>query len=202
MRGANIINYHNFTVLNVCMNAKRVADIAGAVCGGKGGLWWFGGAIEGMGRQKGDFVALCNGLDKAVALVKAALQAAFAADGHGEHAIKGLAGEPRRRVFVDEPCEQRRELAVAVVFPCVQQGGDGGGVFGARPKGGVRRGMALAAAAQGLVKAELAAAWAKVLRIGEQLAQFALAGGAERVGLGGVADKAALDVGEHGGIGW
>ena len=40
-----------------------------------------------------------------------------------------------------------------------------------------------------------------MLRIGEQLAQFALAGGAERVGLGGVADKAALDVGEHGGAG-
>ena len=62
--------------------------------------------------------------------------------------------------------------------------------------------MALAAAAQGLVKAKFAAAWAKVLRVGEQLAQFALAGGAERVGLGGVADKAALDVGEHGGVGW
>ena len=134
-------------------------------------------------------------------MVEAALQAAFAADGHGKHGIKGLAGEPRRRVFVDEPCEQRRELAVAVVFPCVQQGGDGGGVFGARPKGGVRRGIALAAAAQGLVKAKFAAAWAKVLRVGEQLAQFALAGGAERVGLGGVADKADLDVGEHGGLG-
>lgn len=151
MGGANIINYHNFTILNVCIKAKGIADIVGAVCGGKGGLWRFGGAIHRMGRQKGDFVALCNGLGKAVALVEPALQAAFAADGHGKHGIKGLAGEPRRRVFVDEPCEQRRELAVAVVFPSVQQRGDGGGVFGARPKGGVGRGMALAAAAQGLV---------------------------------------------------
>ena len=151
MRGANIINYHNFTVLNVCMNAKRVADIAGAVCGGKGGLWWFGGAIHRMGRQKGDFVALCNGLREAVALVKAALQAALAADGHGKHGIKGLAGEPRRWIFGDEPCKQGGELAVGVVFPCVQQRGDGGDVFGARPKGGIRRRMALAVAAQGLV---------------------------------------------------
>ena len=151
MGGANIINYHNFTILNVYIKAKRAAYIVGAVCGGKGGLRRFGGAIHRMGRQKGDFVALCNGLGKAVALVKTALQAAFAADGHGKHGIKGLAGEPRRRVFVDEPCEQRRELAVGVVFPCVQQGGDGGGVFGARPKGGIRRWMALAVAAQGLV---------------------------------------------------
>ena len=52
------------------------------------------------------------------------------------------------------------------------------------------------------MQAGFAAARAKVLRIGEQLAQLALAGGAERVGLGGVADKAALDVGEHGGVGW
>ena len=151
MRGANIINYHNFTVLNVCMNAKCAAYILRALGGGKGGLWRFGGAIHRMGRQKGDFVALCNGLGKAVAWVKTALQAAFSADGHSEHGIKGLAGEPRRRVFVDEPCEQRRELAVGVVFPCVQQGGEGGGVFGACPKGGVGRGMALAVAAQGLV---------------------------------------------------
>ena len=151
MRGANIINYHNFTILNIGTHVKRVADIAGAVCGGKGGLRRFGGAIHRIGRQKGDFVALCNGLGEAVALVETALQAAFAADGHGEHGIKGLAGKPRRGIFGDEPCEQRRELAVGVVFPCVQQGGEGGDVFGARPKGGIRRGMALAVAAQGLV---------------------------------------------------
>lgn len=151
MRGANIINYHNFTILNVCMNAKRVADIAGAVCGGKGGLWRFGGAIHRMERQKGDCVALCNGLREAVALVKAALQAAFAADGHGEHGIKGLAGEPRRGIFVQQPCEHGGKMTAAVVFPSVQQRGDGGDVFGARPKGGIRRGMALAVAAQGLV---------------------------------------------------
>ena len=151
MRGANIINYHNFTVLNVLAHAKGIAYVAGALCGGKGGLRRFGRAVHGIGRQKGDFVALCNGSGEAVALVEAALQAAFAADGHGEHGIKGLAGEPRRGIFLEQPCEHGGEVAVAVVFPCVQQSGYGGGVFGARPKGGIRRRMALAAAAQGLV---------------------------------------------------
>ena len=151
MRGANIINYHNFTVLNVCMNAKCAAYIVGAVCGGKGGLRRFGRTVHRIGRQKGDFVALCNGLGKAVALVEAALQAALAADGHGKHGIRGLAGEPRRWVCVEQPSEHGGELAVAVVFPSVQQRGDGGGVFGTRPKGGVGRRMALAVAAQGLV---------------------------------------------------
>ena len=147
MRGANIINYHNFTVLNVCMNAKCAAYVLCALGGGKGGLRRLGRAVHGIGRQKGDFVALCNGSGKAVALVEAALQAAFAADGHGEHGIKGLAGEPRRGIFLEQPCEHGGEVAVAVVFPCVQQSGYGGGVFGARPKGGIRRRMALAAAA-------------------------------------------------------
>ena len=151
MGGANIINYHNFTVLNVCMDAKCAAYILRALGGGKSGLRRFGRTVHRIGRQKGDFVALCNGLGKAVALVETALQAAFAADGHGEHSIKGLAGEPRRWIGVEQPSEHGGELAVAVVFPCVQQGGDGGGVFGARPKGGIRRGMALAVAAQGLV---------------------------------------------------
>ena len=151
MRGANIINYHNFTILNVFIKAKCAAYIVGAVCGGKGRLRRFGCAIHRMGRQKGDCVALCNGLGKAVALVKPALQAAFAADGHGKHGIKGLAGEPRRGIFVQQPCEHGGEMAAAVVFPCVQQGGDGGDVFGARPKCGIRRRMALAVAAQGLV---------------------------------------------------
>ena len=151
MRGANIINYHNFTILNVCIKAKCAAYIVGAVCGGKGGLRRFGCAIHRMGRQKGDCVALCNGLGKAVALVKPALQAAFAADGHGKHGIKSLAGEPRRRIFVQQPCEHGGKMAAAVMFPCVQQGRDRGDVFGARPKGGIRRRMALAVAAQGLV---------------------------------------------------
>ena len=73
MRGANIINYHNFTVLNVLAHAKGIAYVAGALCGGKGGLRRLGRAVHGIGRQKGDFVALCNGSGEAVALVEAAL---------------------------------------------------------------------------------------------------------------------------------
>ena len=131
-------------------------------------------------------------------MVKTALQTAFAADGHGEHGIKGLAGEPRWWIGVEQPSEHGGELAVAVVFPCVQQGGDGGGVFGARPKGGIGRRMVLAVAAQGLVHAEFAAARAKLLRVGEERTQLGLAGDADGLRLDVVADKAALAWAEHG----
>lgn len=133
------------------MDAKCAAYVLCAFGGGKGGLRRFGRTVHRIGRQKGDFVALCNDLGEAVALVETALQAAFAADGHGKHGIKGLAGEPRRGIFVQQPCEHGGKMTTAVVFPSVQQRGDGGGVFGARPKGGIRRRMALAVAAQGLV---------------------------------------------------
>lgn len=169
--GCNIINYQNFTILNICVHAKHIFNIFGACHCIQRALWRFRHSEHGIVRHCRDFVAARNLLGERVALVEAARHASAAGKRHRQNGIKRGAVQPRRRVFPHHPHKHCTQAALSRMFPRMEQRGQRGGIFGARPQVRVWRRMLLAMSAHCAADGELCAFRATVVCTGKQFAQ-------------------------------
>lgn len=67
------------------------------------------------------------------ALVETAHRPPLSADGHGQHRVNALMGQPIGRIVAHDLGKQGHEGAVAVMFPLLQGLGQGNLVVGAAP---------------------------------------------------------------------
>ena len=132
--GCNIINYQNFTILNICAHAKHIFNIFGACRCIQRALRRFRHSEHGIVRHCRDFVASRNLLGERVALVEAARHASAAGKRHRQNGIKRGIVQPRRRVFPHHPHKHRTQAALSRMFPRMEQRGQRSGIFGARPR--------------------------------------------------------------------